>query len=69
MTLSDCPPDSYFEPPVHVQPDPVCPVCGRLCEKVFKSWSGEIVGCDECLTECDAYSEEECFPYGGCEDE
>ncbi len=43
--------------------DPRCPVCGEICEKVYKDQYGEIVGCDECLTEQDASDEEECFSW------
>ncbi len=39
---------------------PICPVCGNECSIVYKAF-GEIVGCDECLTGCDAYDEDECF--------
>jgi len=41
---------------------PRCPVCGNECEIVYKDSSNEIVGCDECLTGCDATDEEACFP-------
>lgn len=41
---------------------PVCPVCGSECEQVYKDVYLEIMGCDECLTEYDAWDEEECFP-------
>lgn len=33
------------EPPV------VCPVCGKECETLFKDWNGDIVGCDNCITQ------------------
>ena len=41
---------------------PICPVCGRECETVFKDISGEIVGCDECLDPITAWDEPKCFP-------
>lgn len=41
---------------------PHCPICGEECTIVYKA-NREIVGCDECLTPCDAEDEEECFPY------
>lgn len=37
---------------------PVCPVCGQICTSVYTrcgNASCEIVGCDECLTEKDAW--------------
>lgn len=48
-----------------IKPDeyPVCPVCGNECGKVYKDQYGEIVGCDECLTERDAWEEDECCPW------
>ena len=39
---------------------PICPVCGAECEIVYKD-GHEIIGCNECITEEDAYEEEECF--------
>ena len=46
------------------QPEyPICPVCGNECEKVYKDSYGEIVGCDECLAEHDAWEEDECCPW------
>lgn len=43
---------------------PRCPVCGNECSTIYKSSSGEIVGCDECLYTADAWEEDECFPEG-----
>lgn len=40
---------------------PVCPICGAECSIVYKDATGDIVGCDECLTPTDATDEEECF--------
>ncbi len=33
---------------------PTCPICGAECEKIYK-WAGEIVGCEECIEEVDAW--------------
>lgn len=50
-----------YEPPDYNVP--ICPVCGRECETIYKdSKSGEIIGCDECISECMADDCEECFP-------
>lgn len=34
---------------------PVCPVCGEECEKIFKDAWGNILGCDNCVEELDAW--------------
>lgn len=28
---------------------PRCPVCGEVCETIYWSKFGEVVGCDECI--------------------
>lgn len=48
-------------PPWHDEREPICPVCGKPCETVYKDRTGDIVGCDECLTPLDAGEESECF--------
>ena len=40
-----------FEPNEEVN----CPVCGALCETVYRTQYGEIAGCDVCLRPIDAY--------------
>lgn len=47
----------YPEPPERHNPH--CPVCGEECDTVFINWLGEVVGCDSCLTDMDAYDWEE----------
>lgn len=37
------------------QPMPRCPVCGEECETVYWDVNNQIVGCDNCLLELDAY--------------
>lgn len=44
--------------PRPMPPAPICPVCGAECEWVFKTWQGEIAGCDECLEKCLADQED-----------
>ena len=36
---------------------PICPVCGVQCETIYKDWTGDIVGCDDCITARDAWEE------------
>ena len=49
-------------PPRPRKREPICPICGAACDFVYKDGYHEIVGCNECLTSCDAEDEEECFP-------
>lgn len=43
----------YPSPP---EPDEAyCPVCGSTCGKYYRSLNGEILGCDECVEEIDAF--------------
>lgn len=39
------------EPP----PDPRCPECWSVCEKLYKDRNGNILGCDCCIVEVDAW--------------
>ena len=42
---------------------PTCPVCGQGCDRVY--WSRfpvEILGCDACIEETDAWEVSVCFP-------
>lgn len=41
---------------------PICPVCRKECEAVYKDNDGNIVGCDGELSRWDAWEEPECFP-------
>lgn len=54
----------YPDPPGRREDTPLCPVCGGECGSVFRDGDYEIVGCDLCLTEHDAYETDECFRYG-----
>lgn len=49
-------------PPGHDDSVPICPMCGQECGTIYKTSDGEIVGCDVCLTEHDAWDVEDCFP-------
>ena len=33
----------------------LCPVCGEECETLFEDSNGEIFGCDQCVTQKDAW--------------
>ena len=41
---------------------PICPVCGEECEEIFRDKDLNIVGCDFCIKQSDAWEEPECFP-------
>lgn len=45
--------------------EPICPKCREECSTIFKNSDGEIVGCDVCLTQTEAWEEEDCFPNRG----
>lgn len=34
---------------------PICPIWGAECETIYKDCTGEIVGCDGCITIVDAW--------------
>ena len=42
-------------PSERYQDEPRCPVCGELCETLYKDRYGDIVGCDECITTLNAW--------------
>jgi hypothetical protein len=42
-------PDPPYRHPVF------CPVCGNECDWIYENELGEVVGCDGCLSEMDAY--------------
>ena len=39
-----------------------CPICGKVCETIYRDKHGDIFGCDECIRIADAYDVDECFP-------
>lgn len=41
---------------------PICPICGAQCETLYRDLHGETFGCDECVTQHDAWEMPECFP-------
>jgi ribosomal protein L37AE/L43A len=57
--------DEWLDPPEHENPK--CPVCGEECETLYRD-DLEIVGCEHCIKEIDAYeymeSEKEIAKYG-----
>ena len=34
---------------------PICPECGEECEKIYRSVNGEVIGCENCIREQDAW--------------
>ena len=46
-------------------PDPVCPECGKVCETIYKRKIGvaiyEILGCENCIEDVQAWECDECF--------
>lgn len=34
---------------------PICPECGEECEIIYLNSKGDVVGCDRCVVEKDAY--------------
>lgn len=45
------------------EPDyPICPICGAQCETLYRDFHGETFGCDECVTQYNAWEMPECFP-------
>ena len=44
----------WNDPPVQ-KDNPVCPVCGEECETIYTDINSEICGCENCLTEYDAW--------------
>lgn len=50
-----------FDPPDYDVP--ICPVCGKECEMIYKDAKlGDIIGCDECIDAVSADECDECFP-------
>lgn len=42
-------------------PEARCPLCGNVCEVIYKDRDGNIVGCDECITQEDATDTPDCY--------
>lgn len=61
--LIRCAEETGYAPWIDPAKEPRCPVCGEVCKNVYKDSYGEIVGCDECLTEHDAWEDDECCPW------
>ena len=49
-------PERPLEPPPE-PPLPRCPICGAETDTFYKDKNGDIVGCDECVSTCDAWEE------------
>lgn len=35
--------------------EPTCPICGAVCEDIYKDREGEIFGCECCIEKCQAW--------------
>lgn len=46
-------------PPYDDPPDVHCPVCGKLCDTIYKDKFGDEVGCENCIVTEDAYEWDE----------
>lgn len=33
----------------------ICPICDEECETIYRDISGNVVGCEQCLTKQDSY--------------
>ncbi len=40
---------------------PVCPVCRKRCDTIYKNQDYKTVGCDVCMTFADAWDIQKCF--------
>lgn len=45
-----------------IPPHPICPICERECDKVYKNRDYGVLGCEWCIDEVTAWGEPECFP-------
>lgn len=41
---------------------PICPCCGEECDTAFVDQFGDVVGCENCMMEHEAWERPECFP-------
>lgn len=56
--------DYMLDPPDVIYPR--CPVCGEECETIYKLYkTGEIIGCENDISENSADAIPECFPEEG----
>ncbi len=47
--------EMYGMPPYDDGPAPVCPICGKECETIYKDKDGDVFGCDQCVRTQDAW--------------
>lgn len=50
-------------PTEHME-QPICPLCFQECETIYKNEYGEILGCDVCVSNFDAWEISDCFSEG-----
>lgn len=41
---------------------PICPICGKECETIYRDTDYQILGCDKCVQEREAWEIPDCFP-------
>ncbi len=41
--------------------EPCCPVCGRVCDTIYRERYFEIVGCENCVSQHEACETEACY--------
>lgn len=51
------PPMRYYDPP-ETKP-PICPICGEETDTFKRGYYGDIIGCDHCVKDVDAWDYEE----------
>ena len=45
----------YWLDPPEQKSNPVCPVCGEECETIYTDINSEVCGCNNCITDYDAW--------------
>jgi hypothetical protein len=57
MRRADHIPELPLEPPEERHPR--CPVCGEECDRYYRNEFNDILGCEHCVEEIDAWDEKE----------
>ena len=42
-------------PDNRIDEEPTCPICGAVCEDIYKDREGEIFGCEYCVKVCKSW--------------
>lgn len=66
MTLPDDPIIDCIQrtgyPPRHDDCAPVCPICREECDTIYTDVTGNVIGCENCVSRNDAWDVPACFP-------